>query len=480
MYRNSKKKKRKPAKKKKNPKKIFTNHCNTGIICLYHDLFGFDSLLNDIVQVSNGPWASFFFKILKDTLYDILFNMHNTWFHCSLESFRIAKVVMSGFIFQSYLESLTTDEKSMSRVIQTLPHSHFTMVHELQSTIERDSQAVVDFSKENSHVFIFGKKENVSIAQVLIDRMVKKEDNIAPYIDIRLHGEEGHDKKGIKERSKISSKNNGKDDVHLVNKKGNFTSGDVTENSGLFGSNLCTSESAISVSNLTGPTGKKTPLRTHAALKRTVSVGASPLPPTLTAPTENRLAKTKSYGSEVKNSFSNLKITQQSSTSSEDETTDEEEYNTKIEFALKLGYSELQLASVLRKLGNKAGQNEILSELIKLSTSTEKVCKNSDESNSSLCSMEGSAENLLAFTAENCFVLSDSTSNFRPIVIDGSNVAMRLVNYLLNIHFANILHISVVFSKNEVIFGWKRGSGVLSIYMPCVQLSESFNWWEFA
>jgi hypothetical protein len=300
------------------------------------------------------------------------------------------------------------------------------MVHELQSTIERDSQAVVDFSKEHSHVFIFGKKENVTIAQVLIDRMVKKEDNSAPYIDIRLHGEEDQDGKEIKERPEYLSNSSGKDDEHLMNQK----ESDVTQNIGLSDLKLCPSEKA-SVSKVAGPT-RKMPLRAHTVLKRTVSVGASPLPSTLTAPTGNRLTKTMSYGNETKTPLSNL--TQQSSTSSEDETTDEEEYNTKIEFALKLGYSELQLASVLRKLGNKAGQNEILSELIKLSTSSEKVCKSVDDSNSSLCSMDGSAENLLALTSENCFVLSDSTSNFRPIVIDGSNVAMRLVYILWMYH----------------------------------------------
>ncbi|XP_061169297.1 uncharacterized protein LOC133178593 [Saccostrea echinata] len=326
---------------------------------------------------------------------------------------------------KTYLESLTADGETLSRCIQTLPTSYFTMVQELQSTIERDSQAVVDLSKENSHVCIFGKKENVSIAQALIDQLVKKQGSIEPYIDIHSHArDKGQDGRKFQKGSELISTNDDKSNVDSMNENGNVLCEEDRETSDVSHLKLQSSESISRVSTVTGPTEKRQ-LRTHLALKRTVSVGMSPLPSELTAPSKCLLTKTMSYGHNVKlteNSLSNLKLKHQSSTSSEEDTTDEEEYNTKIEFALKLGYSELQLASVLKKLGNKAGQNEILSELIKLSTSTDKEPRSCEEENPNLCALEGSSENLLAFTSENCFDLSDS--NFRPIVIDGSNVAM--------------------------------------------------------
>lgn len=329
---------------------------------------------------------------------------------------------------KSYLESVTADGDSVSRIVLTLSQSDFAMVQQFQSRVERDSQAVVDLSKDNSQVCIFGKKENVSIAQALIDRMVKKDNSISPCIDIRLRG--GHDESGFHEGSEFSYKNGSSSSggVDFMKENESSTCGDVTEKTDISSVKHRTVESANKVSDVSVSGGKR-PQRAHAALKRTMSVGMGPLPSSLSEPRKNPLTKTVSYGNELRlaeNSLSRLKLSHQSSTSSDDEeTTDEEEYNTKIEFALKLGYSESQLASVLKKLGNKAGQNEILSELIKLSTtSVDRDSKSSDEGNSSFCAMEGSSENLLNFTPENCFDLSDSSSNFRHIVIDGSNVAM--------------------------------------------------------
>lgn len=318
----------------------------------------------------------------------------------------------------------------MRRIVLTLSQSDFAMVQEFQSRVERDSQAVVDLSKDNSQVCIFGKKENVGIAQALIVRMVKKDNSISPCIDIRLQG--GHDESGFHEGSEFSYKNGSSiSGVDFMKENGSSTCGDVTENTNLSSLKQRTVESANKVSDVS-VSGEKRPQRAHAALKRTMSVGVGPLSSTLTEPKKIPLTKTMSYGNELRlaeSSLSRLKLSHQSSTSSdEEETTDEEEYNTKIEFALKLGYSELQLASVLKKLGNKAGQNEILSELIKLSTTcVDRDSKSSDEGSSGFCAIDGSSENLLTFTPENCFDLSDSSSNFRPIVIDGSNVAMRFV-----------------------------------------------------
>uniref|UniRef100_A0A915B224 C3H1-type domain-containing protein n=1 Tax=Parascaris univalens TaxID=6257 RepID=A0A915B224_PARUN len=72
-----------------------------------------------------------------------------------------------------------------------------------------------------------------------------------------------------------------------------------------------------------------------------------------------------------------------------------------VEFATKLGYTEEQLQIVLEKLGPNAGQDEVLSELIKLGR---KYSESSSKSN-------------MAHT-------SAVTPALRSIVIDGSNIAM--------------------------------------------------------
>lgn len=84
-------------------------------------------------------------------------------------------------------------------------------------------------------------------------------------------------------------------------------------------------------------------------------------------------------------------------------------YATRVEFAVKLGYTEKLVQSALQKLGPSPSNNELLAELIKLGAQTCRVPE----------------------TSVNC--CNDSTTHtahtasptHRPIVIDGSNVAMR-------------------------------------------------------
>ncbi|KAE9552661.1 hypothetical protein FO519_004140 [Halicephalobus sp. NKZ332] len=75
-----------------------------------------------------------------------------------------------------------------------------------------------------------------------------------------------------------------------------------------------------------------------------------------------------------------------------------------LEFATKLGYSESSLRIVLEKLGPDAEQNSVLSELIQLGKSQEK--------------------NFAPSNCKNFEIQSENSSKLRPIVIDGSNIAM--------------------------------------------------------
>uniref|UniRef100_A0A3P8TYQ0 Zinc finger CCCH-type containing 12B n=1 Tax=Amphiprion percula TaxID=161767 RepID=A0A3P8TYQ0_AMPPE len=105
---------------------------------------------------------------------------------------------------------------------------------------------------------------------------------------------------------------------------------------------------------------------------------------------------------------------------------------TKVEFALKLGYSEDLVLLVLRKLGPDALINDVLGELVKLGTKTEMeqpggliVSQSPSSSLSSSLACSSSSDSPL----DSCRLLCPSKlledkENLRPVVVDGSNVAM--------------------------------------------------------
>lgn len=107
------------------------------------------------------------------------------------------------------------------------------------------------------------------------------------------------------------------------------------------------------------------------------------------------------------------------------------EYQAKLEFALKLGYSEETVRLVLSKLGPDTLINDILGELVKLGTKSNSeqsgVALTSTSSSSSSSSSCGCSD-LTDGQRSDSPCLSDSVcdqDNLRPIVVDGSNVAMR-------------------------------------------------------
>jgi len=78
------------------------------------------------------------------------------------------------------------------------------------------------------------------------------------------------------------------------------------------------------------------------------------------------------------------------------------------DFAKKLGYHEDTIATGLSKLGPSADTNSLLSELVKAQSSVKQL-------------EEGSS----TFSYEKPHPVLEDSSCLRPIVIDGSNVAMR-------------------------------------------------------
>ncbi|KAK5847631.1 hypothetical protein PBY51_016742 [Eleginops maclovinus] len=106
------------------------------------------------------------------------------------------------------------------------------------------------------------------------------------------------------------------------------------------------------------------------------------------------------------------------------------EYQAKLEFALKLGYSEETVRLVLSKLGPDTLINDILGELVKLGTKSEGeqpagslASTSSSSSSSSSCGCSDLLESQRSDSPCPSESLGDQ-DNLRPIVLDGSNVAM--------------------------------------------------------
>ncbi|KAM8895850.1 putative ribonuclease ZC3H12B [Lycaon pictus] len=98
----------------------------------------------------------------------------------------------------------------------------------------------------------------------------------------------------------------------------------------------------------------------------------------------------------------------------------EKEYQAKMEFALKLGYAEAQIQSVLNKLGPESLINDVLAELVRLGN------KGDSEGQVSLSLLvpRGPSSREIASPELSLEDEIDNSENLRPVVIDGSNVAM--------------------------------------------------------
>lgn len=87
-------------------------------------------------------------------------------------------------------------------------------------------------------------------------------------------------------------------------------------------------------------------------------------------------------------------------------------YASQVEFGVKLGYSETLVQLALLKLGGTPDKDELLAELIRLGTSVPRA------------EGDGDAADEVTDTKEDIDPQPQQPA-LKPIIIDGSNVAMR-------------------------------------------------------
>ncbi|XP_043261707.1 ribonuclease ZC3H12A-like [Colletes gigas] len=120
-------------------------------------------------------------------------------------------------------------------------------------------------------------------------------------------------------------------------------------------------------------------------------------------------------------------------------------YTARVEFALKLGYTERLVQTALQKLGPDPEQNELLAELIKLGASSSQKSVDTPEESDNVLDTDIVTD------------LSGCSTSLRPVVIDGSNVAMSHGN-------------KEVFSCRgiKICVDWfkARGHGEITVFVP--------------
>ncbi|XP_060114946.1 probable ribonuclease ZC3H12D [Heteronotia binoei] len=100
-----------------------------------------------------------------------------------------------------------------------------------------------------------------------------------------------------------------------------------------------------------------------------------------------------------------------------------EAQQSKLEFFCKLGYSKEQVGKVLEKLGQEASDNDLLQELIQMGSSRIQEPENWMQQLQSRPGAQASCR-ALAISLQSADEASHPATDLRPIVIDGSNVAM--------------------------------------------------------
>ncbi|KAK3098807.1 hypothetical protein FSP39_023298 [Pinctada imbricata] len=322
------------------------------------------------------------------------------------------------------------------------------MVQEKRDEIEKQTQAVIKVDTENNEICIFGPSKCVLDAKDMIERIVSLEN----------YSEE------VKTRGGFSDGKQNNEEICRDFVDG--TECQILESNSDGGDNIGTdNDTSLQIDGAPIDTGTSQNISSNFILSTLNSKGGKMQP--CVNPLLNRensvicdsdLAESSSLVCDKEVQKLNKCLSSQSSCSST--STEESEHEqpvkqvhdrTKVEFALKLGYSEVQLTAVLKKLGPDAGKNEILSELISLVSEDNSDTDSDDNSDSLKFGQELSDLEKVIKEKEG------GDSKLRPIVIDGSNVAMSHGN-------------KEIFSCKgiKIAVDWflDRGHDVITVFVP--------------
>lgn len=133
---------------------------------------------------------------------------------------------------------------------------------------------------------------------------------------------------------------------------------------------------------------------------------------------------------ELENSHS-CQVTPRSAQEPSTEDASAVELQMKVDFFRKLGYSSAEIHNVLQKLGVHADTNTVLGELVKHGSAADRERQASPDPSSQLPLVPRGGGTPKPPTLEPSPLEEDKEgSDLRPVVIDGSNVAMRYVSLL--------------------------------------------------
>ena len=304
---------------------------------------------------------------------------------------------MCFLYFQEYLLSSCVCDADKSEVRGSYSEEAYTVIRQHHDDLERRSRAVLTLHADGRTVSIWGLDANVRMARALISDLlvplgarshallvaVKSAGANDRFSNTLSPGAESHDSCYDSDGSHSLSRHSSHDDVSRT-----------------------VSDTLAAERVETG---------TIAAKPRVRSSESSP--PSLA---------TQQSG---KNIFASHRVTKNPSptpdqsdalTDSTESLSEDPEYLKRLAYVTKLGFSEAQLRVVLEKRGAGISQNELVDELVQLGSQG----KSADEDSNS-----GSPEPDVDVHTEQS-ALGDSAAgepgnNLRPIIIDGSNVAMR-------------------------------------------------------
>ncbi|KAK3602884.1 hypothetical protein CHS0354_018746 [Potamilus streckersoni] len=323
---------------------------------------------------------------------------------------------------KEFIQSVTSEENTKQTYCRKCSDEEISLLLQEKSNIEKSSEVKINFDYSSKVVEIIGSIQNIVHAKSSIENMVRELD-----LTSKIHLDSG-DMKILHSDCKFVPK-----PYLVIGDKAKLKS--ITRSCSL-------------ADDLSLQTDFCQPVKTHQGLGTNIDINSydgSVSPgchtPELRSVSPQELHYQANDNENIQSSVGQLRISSPAlSRSSESVASLVEEniggtfipqkvpdYESKVEFALKLGYTENQLIRALENLGPCGdNQNELLSELIKVA-STPKGSNNingaSDFDTYNSDSVSDTGEEETNFTLSDR-VKADPSSNLRTIVIDGSNVAM--------------------------------------------------------